>query len=1585
MALGVNIGAVNYYSTGIIFNDAMKCARDGWDVVTAGANPTIVSGVPEPPLDANGYPIGLGTLTSLGDALNTFAFSSNGSNYPAGVYSLIFDGKGTVGIAQGGGSYTSVTQAGGLGTPNSINVTPSGFGINISIVASDPIDYVRNIRLIMPGYLATYQQQPFYTPYLQQLAPFSTLRFMDTMRTNNQPITDWSQRTTPAYLTQAKSTGMAVEYMVAMANATSENMWVNMPYQADDAYVSGFAQYVHDNLNPGLKVYVEYGNEDWNTAPAFAQGYAYIDAYATTNNLNHDQATADLAAHDWALWATIFGNQTGSTFLRVAANQFGDPWHLDQEIQRLVADASPSDPDHGFDVVSGAPYFSPDPTNYTSATTTAQIVADTDVSAVTPIDAQAAAFVNIRNKWQRKLGQTIPAMMYEGGYGLTPGGDPTVPWYQAYLSTQTDPGMYQVTQDFLDGLRQNGIDGINYYDFVYKINVWGPWGALQATGQPAAHAPIYAALSDYSTGVMTLPTTTALSVSGLGATSTAGATQTITVTALGTDGTTATDYLGTVHFKSSDPQAVLPPDYLFTRADQGVHTFTIALDTVGNRSITVTDDANAAITGTEGGDQVTSAGAASVTISGFPAIPSATAGVAQSFTVTAYDTFGNVADGYTGAVHFTSTDPKATLPADYAFTAADGGQHTFAVTLGSAGTRSLTVTDTVNTWMTALEGPIVVTPGALGAFRGFPFPASFTAGVASPFTLTALDTFGNPIPTYTGTVHFTSTDPNATLPADYTFTAADAGVHAFTATMFTAGSQMLTFGDQAAAVSNSLMRTINPGTASKLKVMNWPTPTPAGASRKYFVRAYDAYGNLAPSYTGTVHLTSSDPQAMLSPDYTFTAADAGSHSFSAVLETAGKQLLTATDVAMNAMTGTQTGINITPGALAGFVVAPAFAAAPTGSPTPFQVIAQDAFGNQVTGYTGQVHFTSSDPQAALPANYAFTAADGGTHPFSATLSATGNQTVTIKDTTTGIVVNLNVLVTTAGAAGASQLVPSSVPPAPLAGVPWIFTLTAASPLGATVSGYRDTVHFTSTDPQAILPADYTFTAADAGKHAFIITLKTAGAQSIAFSDTTNGPITGKASNVTVAPVQTTNMTFSALPSAWTAGTAQQFTVTALDPYGNIAVGYAGTIHFTATDTQAALPADYTFTAGDAGVHTFSVALKTAGTQAFRARDTVHTTITTVTTGLAVAPAVLSTLAITGVTSPITTGTHDAFTVTAIDAYGNLETGYTGTVHFTSNDTHAGLPADYTFTAADAGKHAFYLTFGTSGTQAFRARDTVHATYTALVSVTVVALPAQTLVITALPNPVIAGAMDSFTVTARDTNGNVATGYTGTVHFTSVDLKATLPADYTFTAMDGGTHVFSVVFGSTSVQTITATDTLTPTLTSTGRTWVYAGAMASLSVYMSSTTVAGVVQVFSVKALDAYGNTATGYTGTVQVTSSDLSAVLPAAYTFQAANAGLHTFSVTLLTLGPVQVTATDQTSAVHATATTQVSSGGHGVVVGPAVPQAPPVSLPDPLLGPRRSHRHRLPQPRHPGDHPHGPRPPRTSHAGRFAMIERRG
>ena len=141
----------------------------------------------------------------------------------------------------------------------------------------------------------------------------------------------------------------------------------------------------------------------------------------------------------------------------------------------------------------------------------------------------------------------------------------------------------------------------------------------------------------------------------------------------------------------------------------------------------------------------------------------------------------------------------------------------------------------------------------------------------------------------------------------------------------------------------------------------------------------------------------------------------------------------------------------------------------------------------------------------------------------------------------------------------------------------------------------NTIHFSSSDSQASLPANYIFTAGDGGVHTFSATLKTAGSQSLIATDTATGSITGT-QTITVQLAVASSLRVAAFPSPIQAGVAGSFTVTALDAFGNTATAYTGTIHFSSSDGQAVLPANYTFTAGDGGVHTFSATLKTAGTQ-----------------------------------------------------------------------------------------------------------------------------------------------------------------------------------------------------------------------------------------------------------------------------------------------------------------------------------------------------------------------------------------------------
>jgi hypothetical protein len=86
-------------------------------------------------------------------------------------------------------------------------------------------------------------------------------------------------------------------------------------------------------------------------------------------------------------------------------------------------------------------------------------------------------------------------------------------------------------------------------------------------------------------------------------------------------------------------------------------------------------------------------------------------------------------------------------------------------------------------------------------------------------------------------------------------------------------------------------------------------------------------------------------------------------------------------------------------------------------------------------------------------------------------------------------------------------------------LPFNLTLTIQSNAGSfTLGGYSGTVHFSSSDPQAVLPADYTFLPTDAGTHVFSFTLKTLGDQTITVTDTHSAGFTGSATvNVNSTP------------------------------------------------------------------------------------------------------------------------------------------------------------------------------------------------------------------------------------------------------------------------------------------------------------------------------------------------------------------------------------------------------------------------------------------------------------------------------------
>jgi Ig-like domain CHU_C associated len=182
-------------------------------------------------------------------------------------------------------------------------------------------------------------------------------------------------------------------------------------------------------------------------------------------------------------------------------------------------------------------------------------------------------------------------------------------------------------------------------------------------------------------------------------------------------------------------------------------------------------------------------------------------------------------------------------------------------------------------------------------------PAQTTTGAPFSITVTALD--GESIdPSYTGTVHFTSTEETAVLPADYTFTPADGGTRTFTATFnrsnrtgpsmtHTVGVEDTSHDITAGQDDSNVFWAAN--VVRKLRI-DVPEEVSRAVTFDGTVSALNAYDEVVTNYTGTVTFEGT-AGVDLPPSYTFTAADNGVHTFTFNANLGGYRVVSAEDVA----------------------------------------------------------------------------------------------------------------------------------------------------------------------------------------------------------------------------------------------------------------------------------------------------------------------------------------------------------------------------------------------------------------------------------------------------------------------------------------------------------------------------------------------------------------------------------------------------------------------------------------------------------------------------------------------------------------
>lgn len=465
--LGINLTKPTYWSGEWVFVDLFKMAG-AW----VSNSPKGWGKGPRLELDERGWVRALAPRCS--------AAAPTPAQGP-GDYVLLYEGKGQLRVK--GPVKRKAQKAGRI----EFSYQGPGFFV-VQIDQTDPKDPIREIRIAQKALEPKLKTQTFHPTFLERLGPFKTLRFKDWGHIDGQRIVHWKDRTPQAYAIQTLSTGMAYEYMIELANQLKTDVWINIPHQADADFVRKLAALLHAELAPQLKVFVEYSNELWNSAPSFPQ-HKWLMQRGRAQKLSPNPKAALLLAQAERSRAVfeIFGKVfNAGRLIRVIGSQTGSTWAHEQLMSYpgLQADALAVAPYFGHEV--GQQKFM-ERASREDLNWLLEHLENTSVPGALEQLERSARFAKSKG---------LRLIAYEGGQHLVL--HPAIhnnPKYRALLqSAQRAPGMARAYRALLTGWKRAGGELFVGFNFVSGPSKWGSWGALEHQAQPLSEAPKYTAM-----------------------------------------------------------------------------------------------------------------------------------------------------------------------------------------------------------------------------------------------------------------------------------------------------------------------------------------------------------------------------------------------------------------------------------------------------------------------------------------------------------------------------------------------------------------------------------------------------------------------------------------------------------------------------------------------------------------------------------------------------------------------------------------------------------------------------------------------------------------------------------------------------------------------------------------------------------------------------------------------------------------------------------------------------------------------------------------------------------------------------------
>lgn len=516
--LGTNLDGVVDYSPQVPFTDIFLNSREWLTQCEVGRDPGCSSGIAfdtgeseQINLDSNGWVKSLPTRAAAPIFTSVATIWDLPSSFPKGRFVVLYEGEGTIEYGLGARKVTDLSRVG----RDVIDVEIAGGGIFLKIVATDPQhagNYVRSIRVVAEKDEARLVDNRFSESFVEGLAPYQALRFMDWARTNNSVVTTWGMRAQPTDARYSTAKGVPVEVMVELANVAGKTTWFNMPHQATDDYVAHFASVVKNALAPQRSVYVEYSNEVWNSG--FSQG-DWVQAQGEsewpsspesgfTKRMNwYGKRSAEICD----IWRGVFSDSP-ERVVCVIASQAANSWTASEALSCPLWSGAPCK-SHGITALAIAPYMGDylgqeesgyEVSHWSLTRLFSELNSGGELSSGPSGGAKALSLSWVADNLSVARNFGVQLVAYEGGQHLVGvGGASSIDALtDLFTKANRDPRIGDLYTDFLQGWESLGGGLFMHFTDIGSYSRYGSWGALEEIGQSTS--PKYAALWLYSLG-----------------------------------------------------------------------------------------------------------------------------------------------------------------------------------------------------------------------------------------------------------------------------------------------------------------------------------------------------------------------------------------------------------------------------------------------------------------------------------------------------------------------------------------------------------------------------------------------------------------------------------------------------------------------------------------------------------------------------------------------------------------------------------------------------------------------------------------------------------------------------------------------------------------------------------------------------------------------------------------------------------------------------------------------------------------------------------------------------------------------------